>query len=501
MLSIRNLSKDFFGVPALENVNIDIQKGEIHCIVGHNGAGKSTLLKILSGFWKPTSGKILIDDNEVKIKNPIESLKQGIILIPQEPIVVESKTVAENIFLTKLPTKMGILDKNKLYSLSSEVLRKLNSPEISPYQLAGTLSLAQKEIIAIARALVLEPKIILFDEPTAFFSYHEAKKLFATIKELKKHGQTVIFVGHRLKEIFEIADQITVLRNGKCIGTFKKDQLTLPELAEMISGNKVHKLTQNGRSTTISGNNYTAPLLEVKNLTFTKGNRINNVSFKLGSGEILGIGGLLGAGKTEILKCISGILRRDSGEIFIKGQRVRLESFQSAWDLGIRYVPEDRIRDGLCLDLSVKDNITLTSLKEILRHPFFKIISKRKQEDLSKYYIRAFDIKGEPLQRVKGLSGGNQQKVLLANKINSEPQILLIDEPTRGVDVGAKYKIYELIRNLPQEKRGIGIIVASCELADLMEIADRVLIIDKGKVAKEILQLESLRESELFNLA
>jgi len=498
MIKLRNITKNLSNSKILDDINVNIKQGEVHCIVGHNGAGKSSLLKILAGFWQPDSGEIIFEGQKVKFASIIESSKYGIALIPQEPIMVNSRTVAENIFIVNPPLfYKTIIHKKLLYLYTKNILRKLKS-DIPPFALVKNLNLAQKETIAIARALVLEPQVILFDEPTAFFSPQETVDLFNIIKELKEQKETVIFVGHRLNEIIQIADMITVLRNGKCIGTFEKNNIDLKKLTELITGNKVHKRTRNKfNSRNPSANN--ASLLEVRNLSVAERGvkRVKNISFDLHQKEILGIGGLLGAGKTEILKAIVGLMEKESGEIFINREKVNISSINVAWDFGIRLLPEDRLREGLFLNLPVDKNIILSCMEEVTRKYF---LDDRKIKSVSAGFVNNFDINIASLsQKVKYLSGGNQQKVLLANKINSNPKILLIDEPTRGVDVGAKFKIYDLIQKIVKEK-SIGVIIASCELSELVELCDRVLILTKGEIKKDINNFNFIRESEMFDM-
>jgi ribose transport system ATP-binding protein len=479
-LEMRGISKHFPGVQALDNVDFEVERGEIHALVGENGAGKSTLMKVLMGVYSRDSGRILLDGKEVRISSPKEAENLGISMIFQEFNLLPHLTVGENIFLTRLPRKsfLRTVDWKKLWDNASEILSKLEI-SLDPKSLIKDLSVAEMQMVEIAKALSVNARILIMDEPTSALTQEEIKKLFAQMRKLKDQGVAIVFISHRLEEIKEISDRITVLRDGRKIATVAVGEVTEEEIAEMMVGREVKTLfpkmeVRKGKV-----------LLEVKSLT--RRGVFEDVSFYLREGEILGIYGLVGAGRTELVRSIFGEDPVDDGEVFLEGRKVSVKHPKDAVDLGVGLVPENRALQGLLLNMSVRENIALPNLAKLSRKGW--VLGFRERSVVQRQ-VQVLGIKTPSTeQKVLYLSGGNQQKVVLAKWLERNPRVLILDEPTRGIDVGAKAEVHALMNSLAE--KGIGIIMISSELPEVLGMSDRVLVMRKGRIVAEFTREEA----------
>jgi ribose transport system ATP-binding protein len=455
--------------------------------VGENGAGKSTLMKIIAGVYKQNGGKIIFKEIERYWKHPSEAIKEGIVTIFQELSVMDNLSVSENLFLGSEPKRGPFLNFGKLYKSAKEFLKEFDL-NINPNDKLKKFTIGVQQMIEIARATYKESKVIIMDEPTSSLTQNEVAKLFEVIRNLKQKGVSIIFVSHRLEEIFEIADKVSVLRDGKLVGTNNISDLNRDKIVEMMVGRKIEnfyikKEHQIGK-----------PIMKVENLS---GEGFENVSFEVHEGEVLGFSGLIGAGRSEIMETIIGLRKKKSGNIYVDNKEVAINSPLDAVKLGIGMVPEDRKRKGLILIHSVKDNISLPSLDKLKRFRIF--VNEKAEKELSKWAIDSFNIKTpSPTRRVKYLSGGNQQKVVVAKWIALKPKILILDEPTRGIDVGAKAEIYELISDLAQQ--GMAIIMISSELPEVLQISDRIAVMAYGHLTG-VLNAKEASQEKVMKLA
>ena len=475
ILKMTNIVKEFPGVKALDGVNIELHEGKVMALMGENGAGKSTLMKILSGVYKKDGGEIFYQGKKEDIKGPKDATKKGIAIIHQELNLVNDLSIGENIFLGREPKKGFKIDFNKLHSDSEVLLKRLNIDK-SSRELVKNLSIGEKQMIEIAKALSLDAKIIIMDEPTDALTDKEADSLFKVINELKADNKAVVYISHRLKEIFEICDYITVLRDGKYVGQEEIANLTEDKMIEMMVGRKL--TDQFPRLEVEKGET----ILKLENVS---NKFVNSISFEVKSGEILGIAGLMGAGRSELAKTIYGHYPIVSGTMIKKDMKLNkylqmnLKSSVDGIKNRIAYVSEDRKGDGLILDLSIRENMTLSSLERI-SNSF--IIDKEKERVNS--YIDRIRIKTPSIEQlIKNLSGGNQQKVAIAKALMIHPDVLILDEPTRGVDVGAKKEIYDLINEF--KAQGKAIIMISSEMPELLGLSDRVLVLSHGQITGE----------------
>ncbi len=487
VLSMENITKTFPGVVALDNVSIDLNKGEVLGILGENGAGKSTLIKILAGNYIKDSGDIFVDGQKFEIRGPAEAVASGIRVIYQELNTINNLTVAENIFigeqLVKGPFK--VVDWKAMTKRSLELLDILNV-KLDPNAVLGDLTVSEKQIVEIAKAISKEAKILVMDEPTAALSEEETQSLFKIIRTLKSKGVSIIYISHRLKEIFEITDRVTVLRDGKKVGTLKTVDTSENGLVEMMVGRDIKDMYPK-REVKI-GN----IVMDVKNL---KADGFQDISFKLKRGEILGIFGLLGSGRTSLVKALFGANRIKAGEMSVNGKRIFVKSPGIAKDGKIGLVPLDRKTEGLALIMGVKENITLANIGDLGKSFLISKIQERKK---ALKWVNEIGIKTPSVdQEVNSLSGGNQQKVVLAKWLESGSQIIILNEPTRGIDVGAKIEIYKLMQDLCE--RGSSIIMISSELLEIMSIADRIVVMSKGRFTGEYTRKEASEEKLLHS--
>lgn len=487
ILKVINISKEFPGVKALDQVSIDFFPGEVHAIVGENGAGKSTLMKIIAGVHKPDMGKMVFKGKDVHWKHPSEAIEEGIVTIFQELSVIDNLSVSENLFLGSEPRKGPFLNYGKLYRFAKEFLKEFDL-DINPNDKLKKFTIGIQQMIEIARATYKRSKVLIMDEPTSSLTKNEVAKLFEVIRNLKQKGVSIIFVSHRLEEIFEIADKVSILRDGKLVQTNDISVLTRDKIVEMMVGRKIENFYVKKE------HEIGKPILKVKNLS---GEGFENVSFEVYEGEILGFYGLIGAGRSEIMETIIGLRKKKSGKIYINSKEATISSPLDAMRLGIGMVPEDRKRKGLILIHSVKDNIALPSLDKLKKLRLF--VNEKAEKDLTKWAINSFNIKTpSPLRKVKYLSGGNQQKVVVAKWIALRPKILILDEPTRGIDVGAKAEIYELMSELAQQ--GMAIIMISSELPEVLQISDRIAVMAYGYLTG-ILNAEEASQEKVMKLA
>ncbi len=478
ILRINDICKSFSGVTVLKNINFSMQKGELHAIVGENGAGKSTLMKIIAGELEPDGGKIYLNGAEVKFHSPIDAIHAGISLIHQEFSLVPQLTVYENIFLgreiSKKFLKIDFIDRKAMKKSALEVLKTFGILNIPIDSKVRSLSVADKQLTEIAKALSTNSSILIMDEPTAALTLRETELLFSILKNLKAQGVTIIFISHRLEEIFEIADVVTVLRNGELVGTRKIDEITMEEVVSMMVGRSMKSRFPEKPIREISNEK----MLEVKNLS---SDAFKNVNFILRKGEILGIAGLVGCGNMQIGESVFG-LRDFKGEIYLEDKHVDISKPTDAIKAGIFLVPEDRHDLGLVLQRSVKENHALPNLDLFSE---FGFISQKKEKQSVRASISYLNTKVSSInQRVDNLSGGNQQKVVLGKWLVRSPKILILDEPTRGIDIGAKYEIYKFMYD--QALKGVSIIFISSELAEVLSLSDRILVMSEGRITGEL---------------
>ena len=471
---MRGISKSFPGVKALNNVGFSVAEGEIRALVGENGAGKSTLMKILNGNYKKDSGAILIDGKEVEITDPQVADAHGITIIFQELNLVDELSIAENIFAGRLAKKGKLVNWKELNEKAKVLLSRI-SFDVDPRKLVGSLTVAEKQMVEIAKALSRNSRIILMDEPSATLTKKELDALFQIIRDLKASGIAVIYISHRMEEIFEICETVTVMRDGQIIGTRDIDKVSSDELVEMMVGREVSSAFPK-RAAQIG-----EEILRVENLC--RKDRKQNVSFNLHRGEVLGIAGLVGAGRTEIMRAIFGIDYINSMDVYVDSKKVKITNPASAKKHGIAFLTEDRKVEGLTLDFSVKSNIVAANLGSIATGGIF---TNNKQENkIADEYIARTSIKTPHRnQKVGNLSGGNQQKVVVSKWLNTEPDILIMDEPTRGIDVGAKREIYEIINELAAQ--GKAVILISSELPEVLGMSDRVLVMKDDAIVAEL---------------
>lgn len=473
LVQMKSISKSFYGVRVLNDVDLDVRAGEIHAICGENGAGKSTLMNILSGSLTPDSGQILYGGKEVTFSSPKDAQDLGISIVHQELSLFPHLSVAENIFAGRLPAKNRIIDKRKMDSMAGAILNRLNA-NISVEASVSDLSVSKQQMVEIAKAISMNCSVLILDEPTSALTEAETDDLFSVLKLLRDSGIAVLYITHKLNEIFNNCQRCTVLRDGAHIWTKEVSETSVDEVVSSMVGRRLDNIYP------AKGKRGNRVLLRVKGLT--RYGVYRNITFDLFDGEILGIAGLIGAGRTEIARGVCGIDHVDSGEIELLGKSVPLNDLRESIDRGLIYMTEDRRSEGLFLEMSVKENIVAPDLRQVSPHGFIneKQLEKKAEEFKDKLNIKSRDV-GE---KVLNLSGGNQQKVLLSKWLYTDPKVLILDEPTRGIDVGAKHEIHEILRRLSAEGRGV--IVISSELPEILGISDRIIVIHEGQIAGEI---------------
>jgi len=489
LLVMRNITRRFPGVVALSGVDLDIRRGEVHILLGENGAGKSTLIKILSGVYRPDSGQVLFRGQEVHFDHPGEAQRAGIAVIYQEPRLIPSMTVAENIYLGNEPSGalFASIDENRIIDGTQELIDRLNL-SLDPLAPVSELSLAEQQVVAIARALHLAADLVIMDEPTAMFSQHEVAQLFAAIRSLRAQGVGVLYVTHRLEEAMHLGDRTTILRDGRKIATLNIHETNEAELVWLIVGRNIAERVT--RLATPPGEE----ILRLEKVCAVNG--IQDISFALHSGEILGITGLVGAGGTSILRAIFGADRLTSGGIFLDGEAVRIDAPQDAIALGIGMLTEDRQQQGLVLEMNGQENVTLASLDRIGPGPWIDLDA---EQNIVQHYTRRLSIRDDDLERkALFLSGGTQQKLVLSRWLASRCRVLLLDEPTRGIDVGARLELYRLMNEL--SRRGLGMVMVSSNLQEIFNMSDRIAVVRQGRLAA-ILPRTETTPAEILTLA
>ncbi len=479
LLAMDNISKSFPGVRALDDVTLHVRAGEVHALVGENGAGKSTLMKILTGALPKDSGAIRLDGVPVAIQNPAHALALGISMIHQELTLIPYLTVGQNVYLGREPLlPLGRIDWKTLYDRADQQLQRMRM-ELDPHVTVADLPIAQQQMVEIAKALSLKARLIVMDEPTSSLTERETASLFDLIRSLKQQGVTIVYISHRLEEIFDIADRVTVLRDGKNVGTYPVAEATPAELVRRMVGRDIQEMFQKKAAEKQN------VVLEIKHLSGA--GCLRDISLQLRRGEILGLAGLVGSGRSTLSRVLFGAERAAQGELWVEGQRVTIDSPETAIRNGIGLVPEDRKSQALFLNMAVEANIVISALPELARAG---VVDSGRAHALAREYSEKLDIRTPSLRQLtKHLSGGNQQKTVIARWLTLHPRILILDEPTRGIDVGAKAEIHALMSQLAQQ--GVGILMISSELPEVLGVSDRILVMREGRVVGEFARGEA----------
>ena len=487
-IEMRGIDKSFGSNQVLKQAGFTLESGEVHALMGENGAGKSTLMKILTGVYTKDAGTVLVDGKEVNYKNPQEAEKAGIVFIYQELNVMFDLTVEENLFMGKeIHGKFGICDKKAMQKKAQEALNILGV-NISPKTVMAELSVGQQQMVEICKALMADAKVIIMDEPTAALTQSETVALFKVIESLRKKGVSMVYISHRMEEIFKLCDRITVLRDGSYIGVKNIPETNMNEIVKMMIGREIGERYPS-RNVKIG-----KEVLKVKELT-RKGT-FHDVNFSVRAGEVLGVSGLMGAGRTEIMQAIFGNLSYESGTIEIDGKEVKISNPRQVMEHGIGFITEDRKTEGLMLDKSIRENISLCNLRRISKS---SVISREAEKNMVAEAIKDLHIKCfGSYHECNNLSGGNQQKVVLAKWILTNPKILILDEPTRGVDIGAKKEIYSIINKLAAQ--GVAIIMVSSELPEVLGMSDNIMVVREGEV-RGIISYEEANQERVMTLA
>jgi len=485
VLTMRHIRKSFPGLVALDDVDFNLRKSEVHVLLGENGAGKSTLVKILGGAYQKDAGEITLDDRKIDIKNPRHAQQTGIACIHQEFNLIPHLSVGENILLGREPMRIGaLIDQTAIFREAEKALRDLGV-DIDVRKPVHELSVAEQQIVEVAKALSMEARILIMDEPTSALTEHEIQSLFATIRKLKQRDVGIIYISHRLDELFEIGDRVTVLRDGKYVGTRDVSSISKPELIRMMVDRPV------GERFPKQGADRGEEVLRVEGLGIKS--VLKDISFSLYRGEVLGIAGLMGSGRTTLARTIFGLEKPDTGKIYVKGRLSDIRSPRAAIASGIGFLTEDRKTQGLVLGLSVIANMCLPSIEKISK---LGIVSHTEEQRLSEKFVRDLHIKTPALsQKVIYLSGGNQQKVVLSKWLCRQADIFIFDEPTRGIDVGAKEEIYHLMNRLTAN--GVGILMISSEMPEVLGMSDRILVMHQGRIGGEFCARETTQEQIL----
>ncbi|PTV98498.1 ribose transport system ATP-binding protein [Halanaerobium saccharolyticum] len=483
VLEMKNITKTFPGVKALDRVNFSLEKGEVHALLGENGAGKSTLMKVLNGIHERDEGEIFVKGEPVKFQNTKEAQNAGLAIIHQELELIPYLNVAENIFLGREERNGVFINYKKLYQKTEEVLDLLGV-DIDPKAKIKDLNIGSQQMVEIAKAVSQNADILVMDEPTSSLTNQEIEILFELIERLKEQEIAIVYISHRLEEVFEICDRVTVLRDGQFVGEVKTSETDEDELIKMMVGRTIEDRFPKMKF------NPGEEILRIENLSVPE--EIENASFSLKKGEILGIAGLMGSGRTELAKAIFGVFKEKTGQIFYRGDQLKINSPADAIDNGIYYLSEDRKEEGLILGLSVADNISISVLKTILNANTF--IDAAAEKDLAEKYIKDLNIKTpSEKQLVKNLSGGNQQKVVISKLLSTKPEVVIFDEPTRGIDVGAKREIYNLMQDLIDE--GVAVILISSELPEVLNLSNRILVMHEKEIMGELDAAEADQEA------
>ncbi|MDW7660946.1 MAG: ATP-binding cassette domain-containing protein [Bacillota bacterium] len=480
VLHMDGITKEFPGVKALDGVHLNVYKSKVMALLGENGAGKSTLMKILSGVYQKTTGEIYFKGEKLEVTGPKDAMQKGIAIIHQELNLIEGLSIAENIFMGRFPSKYGKVNWKIMHNESKKLLNRLNL-DLDPKRKVKSLSIGQKQMVEIAKALSFEAELIIMDEPTDALTDSETESLFKVIEDLVKAEKSVVYISHRLPEIFKICDDVTILRDGSFVGEMPVSEINENQLIEMMVGRKLEE-------------QYSYLDCKTEEVVFRvdalSNALVKDIIFDIKKGEILGVAGLMGAGRTELAKSIYGNIPCDIKDMSVSGVKVYGKTEKQAIGEGIAYVSEDRKKDGLVLGLSVGNNVTLSSLGQ---YSTATVINKRAEKSCINYYKDAMSIKTPSInQKVRLLSGGNQQKVSIAKSLSVKPKVLILDEPTRGVDVGAKKEIYELMNTF--KKEGLGILMISSEIPELLGVCDRIMVMHEGKISGILNRVEATQE-------
>lgn len=485
ILRTEGITKDYPGTRALDDVTVSFDSGKVHAFIGKNGSGKSTLVKVFSGAIQPTEGSFYLNDEKLHFENPTDAFPKGIATVYQELSLVPYLTVAENIYLGRLPKKGKVIDWKKVYQMAADLLKKMNV-DIDPHEKVYRLSMWQCQVVEITKAMSFNPKVLMLDEPTSALAQSETRSLFEVIRALKEQGVIIIYISHRLQELWEIADTITVLRDGKLVGSVGIESVEHKDIINMMFGD-VEVKTRPDDLVVID-----ETVLEVKHLT--RAGKFEDVSFELKKGEVLGIAGMLGAGRTELLRCVFGADRYDSGEVYVEGKKMHKNAEPiDMKKYGVGLTPEERKSQGVILIHSIRDNLCYASLDKISnRH----VIDASKRKAFADKQVEELQIKVPTVMNsVNSLSGGNQQKVVIGNWLNTGPKIMLYDEPSRGIDVKAKQQIFQIMWD--ESKKGVSSVFVSSELEELLEVCHRILIMYMGKIVGEVYP-ENLKIEDLY---
>lgn len=489
LLDVRGVTKTYFGVPALKGVDLTVRAGEVHAVIGENGAGKSTLMKILAGVTQPTSGQILLEGRQVEIDSAQTALNLGIAMIHQELNLSDNLTVGANLFLGREPAKRGFINFAKIEADAQKYL-ELIGLEVSPSTIVNQLTIGKQQMVEIAKAISTDAKIIIMDEPTSSLTQHEAEQLFKVIEQLRDQGVAVIYISHRLGEVNRLADRVTVLRDGELAGRLSREEIDHDRMVQLMVGRDLAQFYAR-RDHEIS-----EPILSVRRLR-TSTYPQHSLDFEVRRGEIVCLAGLVGAGRTEVLGALFGVDPTLGGEITVAGESTTIENPRDAINAGLALVPEDRKQQGLILEMSIRHNVGLTGLARHQRKGGFLNFT-RERDDSAKMSAEMRIKATDDRQLTQHLSGGNQQKVVIGKWLAMQPTILLLDEPTRGVDIGAKQEIYRLMEELAEQ--GVGILFVSSEMEEVLSMSDRVLVMHEGRITGE-LDRNQLSEEAIMQLA
>lgn len=494
-LELKGVCKSFPGVKALDNVQLSLRPGTVHALMGENGAGKSTLMKCLFGIYKMDAGEIILDGQKIEVGNPDEAMKYGIAMVHQELQPVPARSVGENLYLGRFPVKkygpLQVIDHKTMYAETEKWLQEVKM-DFDPKALLGSLSIGQMQSVEIAKAVSQQAKVVIFDEPTSSLSDKEVEALFRIMNDLRDKGVTMVYISHKMDEIKRIADDITIMRDGTYVGTWKADELTTDDIIAKMVGRELTNVYPPRE------NEPGEVIMEVRDLCSIHANSFQHVNFTLRRGEILGFGGLVGAQRTELMEGIFGIRGVESGEIYINGKQVKIKHPIDAMKAGIGLITEDRRGNGIFGCLSIKDNVGVSIYNKHLKAGFVldhKTIDRIVDENIQKLSIKTPSMK----EHISNLSGGNQQKVIVSRWLANDPDVLIMDEPTRGIDVGAKHEIYEIMNALA--KQGKAIIMISSEMAELLGMSDRVYVMCNGKVTGEITEENEMNQECVMGYA
>ena len=473
LLSLKKINKSFPGVQALSDAELNLQSGRVTALIGENGAGKSTIVKILTGIYQPDSGEIRLNGKPVRFHSAVDALKMGITAIHQETVLFDELTVAENIFLGNAPTnRFGFIDLKKQLKKAAEILKSI-SANIDPTALLKDLSIASRHLVAIARALSVDTKIVIMDEPTAALSFKEIQEIFELVEKLKKRGKAILFISHKFDEIFQIANQFTVFRDGEFISEGNIKDTSQNQLVSLMVGRSVDQIFPERHA------KLGREVLSVSN--FSHLTEFADINFTLKQGEILGFYGLVGAGRSELMQALFGITKALSGQLVIEGDKIKVDSPSKAVQQGIVYVPEDRGSQGTVKPLPIYQNITLPSLKAVSKIGFLRVAE---EFQLSREFTQKLDLRAASLDtKVENLSGGNQQKVVIAKWLATKPRIIILDEPTKGVDIGSKAAVHKFMGDLAAN--GLAVIMVSSEIPEILGMSDRIIVMRDGKIVSE----------------